>query len=170
MEVDNMWFKIAVECVGQDGFCKHPQCGEALLEYNPLLGECMRECADHIEQFSAPVHVTDDYRGNVSFAPNPVLYHVNFRPRRDRDMYVEHSVDEDAHLRVDESSHTHGQSTEDAANRTYIGQHPIAARSFATATPPSNIFLLDVVGWYMPSDPTLQLQRSSCRRGILELW
>ncbi len=60
MEIDDsMWFKIAVECIGIDGFCKHPYCGEKLLEYNrtifpslrimnecsrcvgTLLGECM---------------------------------------------------------------------------------------------------------------------------------
>ena len=37
MEVDNVWFKIAVECVKLDGFCKHPYCGERLLRYNRTL-------------------------------------------------------------------------------------------------------------------------------------
>ena len=32
---DNIsWFDIALECIQKDGFCEHPHCGEACLEYN----------------------------------------------------------------------------------------------------------------------------------------
>ncbi|KAI0358197.1 hypothetical protein OH77DRAFT_1435367 [Trametes cingulata] len=33
-EVEHCWRDIALEVIERDGFCKHPQCGEALLAYN----------------------------------------------------------------------------------------------------------------------------------------
>ncbi len=105
----------------------------------------------------------------MTFAPNPVLDHVDFRPTRERTIYEQHSVEEDAYLRVARNSQAPGQHTEDAANRAYIGQHPIAARSFATATPADNIFLLDIVGWFMLSDPTLTLRRPVTVLDVLKL-
>ena len=129
----------------------------------------MRECEEHIERFSA-VHVTQGYRADVSFAPSPVLYHTDFRPARERMLYEQHGVEHDAHLRVAGSSQAlDPQGTEDGTSLAYIGQHPIAARSFATATPASNIFLLDIVGWSMSSDPTLTLRRPVTVLDVLRL-
>ena len=133
----------------------------------------MQECEDHIELFS-PVHVTQDYCGDVTFAPNPVLNHIDFRPVRERVAFEEHEVEDDAHLRAARSAgpHARGQSAdpEDAVvRRSYIGQHPIAMRSFATATPASNILLLNLVGWFMPSDPTLTLRRPVTVFDVLKL-
>ena len=42
---DDMWFKIAVECVRIDGTCKHPYCGEKLLAYNRKWPMCSDSCA-----------------------------------------------------------------------------------------------------------------------------
>ena len=132
----------------------------------------MQECEDHIEPFS-PVHVTQDYHGDVSFAPSPVLSHIDFRPVRERITFEEHDVEEDAHLRVAGGASSQGQNADPSESmvvrRAYIGQHPIAMRSFATATPTLNIFLLDIVGWSMPGDPTLTLRRPVTVLDVLEL-
>lgn len=36
---DDDWRDIAIECVGRDGFCTLPYCGESLLEYNRMFHE-----------------------------------------------------------------------------------------------------------------------------------
>ena len=133
----------------------------------------MEECEANIERLSA-VHVTESYRGEVSFAPNPVLYHMDFRPTRERTLYERHAVEEDAYLRVTKQLQASGQSTDSgsenaAGERAYIGQHPIAARSFATATPAFNIFLVDFMGWSVSSDPMLTLGRPVTVLDVLQL-
>ncbi|TBU34014.1 hypothetical protein BD311DRAFT_773905 [Dichomitus squalens] len=152
---DGVWQDIALQCIERDGFCKHPHCGDAMLEYNR---ERMRESADCIEAFSA-VHVTEDYDADVSFAPNPVLFYIDFRKSDECRDGKGQPIEDDAYLRWDNSSGSEKPNAGDARNRAYLGDHPITARSFATATPVSNILLLNMIGWRRPKNETLKLQR-----------
>ncbi|KAI0714165.1 hypothetical protein C8T65DRAFT_644946 [Cerioporus squamosus] len=129
------WQAVAVYCIIRDGFCKHPQCGEALLSYNR---ESMREVEEDIEELYEPVRITEDYEG-APF-PHRAFGGIRFRPGYEVGPFRRHHLGDDAYLRKDET-------TEDVEeNRTYLKDHPLLARSFATFVPTSSIFLIDIFG------------------------
>ncbi|RPD58942.1 hypothetical protein L226DRAFT_536493 [Lentinus tigrinus ALCF2SS1-7] len=131
------WRLIAVDCIQKDGFCKHPQCGEALLEYNR---ECMQEVEGDIDEPFQPVHITEEY-GGESLIPHRAFGKIRFRPESEVNLFNRYDLELDAYLRKDESS----RDVED--NRTYLEEHPLLARSFATFVPTSSIFLVDLAGF-----------------------
>lgn len=152
MEIQENWRDIAISIIRADGFCTHPQCGEALLEYNrmcfstfprlPVLnasseGANMREAAKHIQPFS-PLRVSRSYKGEASMAIHRVFGHISFRPGNEVGLLNQPSIRQDAHLRPP------GQVKfkTPANDREYLSKHPLVARSFATFVPTTSFFLL----------------------------
>ncbi|KAI0642044.1 hypothetical protein C8Q79DRAFT_987027 [Trametes meyenii] len=139
------WKKIAIDCISRDGFCKHPQCGEALLEYNR---HYMREAAAYVEPFK-PLRITENSDSPAPVGAHPLFGHIEFR--RDYDVFRENGVQFDAHLRhpntparrVDDKQYMFRR---DDYPGLYLADHPLAARSFATETPISSIMLLQLCG------------------------
>ncbi|KAI1790259.1 hypothetical protein LXA43DRAFT_516947 [Ganoderma leucocontextum] len=138
------WRSIAIECVRRDGFCTLPHCGESLLEYNRAR---MRENAAYVE-VCTPLRVREDYRedgGKATFDVHPALCHVDFRASSENHHYEPHPVENDAHFRWHCNAATKNETPVDVKKRAYVGDHPLAARSFATATPVSNMMLFSFV-------------------------
>ncbi|RDX54091.1 hypothetical protein OH76DRAFT_1552872 [Lentinus brumalis] len=126
-----------MECIQKDGFCKHSQCGEALLSYN---GESMREVGKDIGELYEPVRITEDYEGGSVFA-HRAFGGIRFRPGDEVGAFRHYELSDDAYLRTDKTS------LDVEAERTYIKDHPLLARSFATFVPTSSIFLIDILGF-----------------------
>ncbi|KAI0367598.1 hypothetical protein BV20DRAFT_551379 [Pilatotrama ljubarskyi] len=139
------WKEIAIDCISRDGFCKHPQCGETLLEYNR---QRMREAAEHVEPLK-PRRLGMNDGDYVPLEIHQLLGHIEFK--RYSDMFRGDPVELDAHLRdpdaplraVDDIQYY--QLGEDYTG-LYLARHPLAARSFATSTPVSNMILLRLGG------------------------
>ncbi|PIL24805.1 hypothetical protein GSI_12691 [Ganoderma sinense ZZ0214-1] len=147
---DDDWRQIALECVHRCGFnCTLPHCGESLLEYNRMR---MRENGRFVGLFT-PLRVYEDYRaddGKARFDIHPALYHVDFCATKESPGFFPHPVEHDAHFRWHPNPPTKAEArgliNVDPKKRAYVGQHPLAARSFATATPVSNVALFKFVG------------------------
>ncbi|TBU51460.1 hypothetical protein BD310DRAFT_1043541 [Dichomitus squalens] len=147
-EGEPSWLGIALECIQSCGFCRHPYCGEALLKHNR---EHIQENEDYVEECSAMTFDEGPYT-DANLTPNPVLSNVRFRPSTEFRQET-YPLEEDAYL------HRSDDLDCDVSERAYIGEHPIAARSFATATPISVILLLGVVTEDLPDEYALELER-----------
>ncbi|TFK82267.1 hypothetical protein K466DRAFT_590628, partial [Polyporus arcularius HHB13444] len=141
---DITWREIALKCVESDGFCTHPQCGESLLEYNR---ERMRESAKYMAPGEVLL-VDDDFRDyyeDVSLDAHRVFGRVSFRERYPSGVYHYGRplpVDDDAYLRIDAAGVPAPIPAGSA--RAYLGQHPLVSRSFATAAPIYNLYILPI--------------------------
>ncbi|KAI0794408.1 hypothetical protein C8Q74DRAFT_1365874 [Fomes fomentarius] len=165
------WKEIAIDCITQDGFCKHPQCGEALLEHNressrfghlaqlhsygyARPGACMREAATEVRPHE-PLQI-HDYENQASLESHRIFAHMEFRRYGDR--FRPHKVLQDAHLAyasdsvvpqpavVNEMWGTYTVEPPDEYPGLYLSDHPLVTRTFATSPPVSSMLLLDLCG------------------------
>ncbi|KAI1790258.1 hypothetical protein LXA43DRAFT_1095600 [Ganoderma leucocontextum] len=138
METQANWRDIAFRTIRADGFCTHPQCGEALLEYNRTN---MGEAAKYVRPFF-PIRINETYEGEASTAIHRVVGHVSFRPGDEVGLWNKPSISRDAHLRPP------GQVKfkTPAGDREYLSKHPLVARSFATFVPTTTFFLFSIYG------------------------
>ncbi len=100
----------------------------------------MREVEKDIGELYEPVRITEDYEGGSVFA-HRAFGGIRFRPGDEVGAFRHHELSDDAYLRTDETS------LDVEAERTYIKDHPLLARSFATFVPTSSIFLIDILGF-----------------------
>ncbi len=108
----------------------------------------MRENAAYVKPLQ-PLHIREDYRedgGKARFDVHPALYHVDFRTADESPYAVSTPVEHDAHFRRQPNAATKNETPVDVKKRAYVGDHSLAARSFATATPISNMMLFSFVG------------------------
>ncbi|KAI0675615.1 hypothetical protein C8Q78DRAFT_1074620 [Trametes maxima] len=139
------WKEVAIDCISRDGFCKHPQCGEVLLEYNR---QRMREAATYLESFK-PLRITESSNSLAPLSAHPIFGHIEFR--RVYDAFLERDAQFDVHLRrpgaptrrVYEKDY---MCRHDEYPGLYLMDHPLAARSFATSTPIATMMLLQLCG------------------------
>ncbi|KAH9893174.1 hypothetical protein C8Q73DRAFT_521387 [Cubamyces lactineus] len=153
------WKNIALDSIVRDGFCKHPCCGEALLEYNR---ECMRDLADEIVPFR-PYNLSD-YKDHMAISGHRLFGNIEFK--RGRPLYASEgtSIEYDAHLRahgapVRRIANPDYKSQPDDYPGLYLGEHPLAARSFATWAPVSKILLLPLFGHWLDNNGRIKLSR-----------
>ena len=107
----------------------------------------MRENGGYVEPF-VPLHVYEDYRrdeGKARFDIHPALCHVDFRAAAEFPGNDHPPVENDAYFRQHHNAAIKDETPVDAAQRAYVGSHPLAARSFATATPISNMALFSFI-------------------------
>ncbi|KAI1792119.1 hypothetical protein LXA43DRAFT_888162 [Ganoderma leucocontextum] len=144
-ETETTWRDIATRVIHADGFCTHPQCGEALLEYNRA---SMREAAKHGVQPFSPLHIRGSYDGDARTDLHRVVAHISFRPHTELRAWGVPSfpVERDAHLRSPGDVLVEWEGTDAANEREYLWRHPLAARSFATFAPTDSLFLFAVAG------------------------
>ncbi|KAI0358199.1 hypothetical protein OH77DRAFT_1251175 [Trametes cingulata] len=137
------WRKIAMEVVEKDGFCKHPQCGEGLLEYNR---QRMEHAEKHVQPpsvytFSKPkagsTTVANGGSRPEQLAVHHALSHITFSRHRSSP-YTR--AGQDALLR----SAAHEESAYDGS--VVLADHPLIQRSFATDVPVSGLSLLRLAG------------------------
>ncbi|KAI9062753.1 hypothetical protein FKP32DRAFT_1593422 [Trametes sanguinea] len=137
------WRDIALEVIKKDGFCTHPQCGEALLLYN-------RRRMERASAYVDPLTAFDDWRdddesdasdsstrpGNPHIYMHRVLTRIGFRPSPS-DMYYD--ICEDAQLlRLTEAEEQYKGSV-------LLRDHPLIMRSFATSVPSATLHLGEII-------------------------
>ncbi|KAM5534480.1 hypothetical protein V8D89_011812 [Ganoderma adspersum] len=138
IEIQETWRDIAISTIRANGFCAHPQRGEALLEYNRAN---MLEAANHLQPFF-PLHVDENYEGEASTTIHRVVGHISFRPGDEVGFWNAPSISRDAHLRPPGLV----KFKAPADDREYLSRYPLVARSFATFVPTVSVFLLDIYG------------------------
>ncbi|KAH9926979.1 uncharacterized protein B0H18DRAFT_1004817 [Fomitopsis serialis] len=121
-DMDDEWTNIAVHTIEVDGFCKHPQCGQARLDSNV---EAMRSVgldAPGMENGRLSLRPHEGWR---TASAQTALDYIHFEVRGG----IRHEV-ENAHL------HPVSSIPSVATPRTCrIDRHPIVARSYATFPP-----------------------------------
>ncbi|KAI0664506.1 hypothetical protein C8Q70DRAFT_1049976 [Cubamyces menziesii] len=163
------WKNIALDCIVRDGFCRHPRCGEVLLEYNR---ESMRNIAGEVIPFQPYDSLNhEDY---VAILSHRLFGDIEFK--RDRNIFAIETtpVERDAHLRtpgaparrIDIPGY---KSLPDDYPGLYLTDHPLAARSFATCAPVSTMMLLPIMGHWLVDHGKIQLSRPITVLDVLEV-
>ncbi|RPD58941.1 hypothetical protein L226DRAFT_489219 [Lentinus tigrinus ALCF2SS1-7] len=145
------WKDIATRSVLSDGFCKHPQCGEALLEYNR---KRMLEVTEEVQPCQ-PL-VIRDYEHEAVPESHSIFSHIRFR--RYGDLFHAQNVLKDAHLTYPSGSDapksrtvtdiwgTYNVEPPDDYPGMYLAEHPMVQRSFATFAPVTSMLMLNLCG------------------------
>ncbi|KAI0358201.1 hypothetical protein OH77DRAFT_1397649 [Trametes cingulata] len=141
------WRRIAMEVVEKDGFCKHPQCGEGLLEYNR---QRMVLAEKHVrspliyafkQHGTAPATKGDDSSCLERLTMHRALSHLMFSPCSSGPTSGPYEgVGEEALLRPA----AHEEGTYDGS--IVLMDHPLIQRSFATDVPVGQLCLTRLVG------------------------
>ncbi|PIL24806.1 hypothetical protein GSI_12692 [Ganoderma sinense ZZ0214-1] len=152
-ETQASWCDIAVSAITTDGFCTHPQCGEALLEYNRAR---MQETSQHLRPL-VPMVVDENYEGEQNTAIHSIVGHIDFRPSNEVNPWDKPSVSDDAHLRPSGQVRSKSRLHED--EREYLSTPPLAARGFATFAPTASFLYCGLYG--------IELEHSTLRSRAL---
>lgn len=170
------WRDVAVDYITRDGFCTHPHCGEALLEYNRkprshvahaakahgltclLLGQCMREAQEDVQVFK-PIHSRSEDDSLSPLIAHQVFEHIEFK--QFSDVFRRSRVEDDAHLRAPGDSPRRGTDLSymhrpDDYPGMYLAEHPLVAGSFATSPPVDSVMLLHLIGRPLPGGIVVQ--------------
>ncbi|KAI0075381.1 hypothetical protein K474DRAFT_1709091 [Panus rudis PR-1116 ss-1] len=114
------WKEIAFTCIEEDGWCSHPQCGVARLEWNATEIEAMG-LSDFtitgLQKFMKDVHGQDEPEDGLYISPlfEHMAFHASMKETMEEDVLLDYR-----NGLVNE---------EEPAN--LLHRHPIAARSFA---------------------------------------
>ncbi|KAI0332709.1 hypothetical protein GY45DRAFT_438469 [Cubamyces sp. BRFM 1775] len=156
---DPSWEDIALDSITRDGFCTYPECGERLLEYNR---RSMRSVADEITPFRP--HHPSDHDHRIAISGHQLFGRMVFKWKRPSLNGYGSPIERDAHLRMSGaplrwSDYADFESQPDDYPGLYLGEHPLAARSFATFPPVSNMLLVYLASNWEEERISLRLVR-----------
>ncbi|KAI0358200.1 hypothetical protein OH77DRAFT_1251173 [Trametes cingulata] len=150
---EHCWRDIALEVIERDGFCTHPQCGEALLEYNaerigyvqedydikPLsIFSRWKDGLSDLDSFAGSDSGEDDDGENPMISMHRALLRTAFRTESSDGYY---GVRDEAQLRpVTDAEKAYKGSV-------LLKDHPLLERSFATDVPTSILLLSELSRW-----------------------
>ncbi|KAI0718145.1 hypothetical protein C8T65DRAFT_639140 [Cerioporus squamosus] len=132
------WRDIALDCIRQDGFCKHPVCGGRLLSYNRE--QMVNATNSGLIQPCEPAYIRvdgDHDDTHPALTAHKIFGWIGFRPSTEAERTVGHWDGDSASEDEDERPEKIDPMDMDA--REYLARHPLAARSFATSIPLDSI-------------------------------
>ena len=123
----------------------------------------MLDFADELIPFKP--YNTSDYEERIAISGHKLFRHIEFRRDRPRFTVTERSpIERDAHLRMPGTparriNNEDFESQPDDYPGLYLGEHPLAARSFATLAPVSSMLLLYFARTWSGGDGWITLSR-----------